>query len=89
MIFEWRHNGERERIVEQIHGGVAGDGFRTYSRKLQFPEDAGGLWTVDVLTPQEAVAETFAVSRRGFVKAVKRDAQHWHGSCLPVLEHRE
>jgi hypothetical protein len=53
VIFEWRHNGERERIVEEIHGGVAGDGFRTYSRKLVFPEDAGGLWTVDVLTPQK------------------------------------
>ena len=52
VIFEWRHNGESERIVEQIHGGVAGDGFRTYSRKLKFPEEASGSWTVDVLTPQ-------------------------------------
>jgi len=52
VVFEWRHNGERERIVEQIHGGVAGGGFRTYSRKQRFPEDVVGLWIVDVLTPQ-------------------------------------
>lgn len=53
VIFEWRHGGESERIVEQIHGGVAGLGFRTYSRKQRFPADARGLWTVDLLTPQQ------------------------------------
>jgi hypothetical protein len=53
VVFEWRHNDERERIVEQIHGGVAGLGFRTYSRKERFPQDSDGLWTVDVLTPQK------------------------------------
>ena len=53
VIFEWRHNDERERITEEIHGGVAGLGYRTYSRKQQFPDDSGGLWTVDVLTPQK------------------------------------
>ena len=52
VIFEWRHDGERERIVAEIHGGKA-DGFRTYTRKAAFPEHAAGLWTVDVLTPQE------------------------------------
>jgi hypothetical protein len=53
VIFEWRHNDDRERIVERIQGGVAGGGFRTYSRKVRFPQDAAGLWTVDVLSPQE------------------------------------
>jgi hypothetical protein len=53
VVFEWRHGGEGERIVEAIHGGVAGGGFRTYSRKQKFPEDAAGLWTVDVMTPQK------------------------------------
>jgi hypothetical protein len=53
VIFEWRHNGEREQIAEQIHGGVAGGGFRTFSRKQRFPEDAAGIWVVDVITPQK------------------------------------
>ena len=51
IVFEWRHNGERERIAVEIHGGKA-DGFRAYSRKQIFPVDSVGLWTVDVLTPQ-------------------------------------
>ncbi len=51
VVFEWRHNGERERIAVEIHGGRA-DGFRAYSRKQAFPADSAGLWTVDVLTPQ-------------------------------------
>jgi hypothetical protein len=41
--------GEADR--SGIRGGKA-DGC-TYSRKLVFPEHAAGLWTVDVLTPQE------------------------------------
>ncbi len=52
VIFEWRHADHLERIVEQIQGGRS-TGFRTYSRKQVFPEAATGLWTVDVLTPQE------------------------------------
>jgi hypothetical protein len=51
VIFRWQHNGESESIVEEIHGGNA-NGFRTFSRKRVFPQDAGGAWTVDVLTPQ-------------------------------------
>jgi hypothetical protein len=51
VVFEWRHNGERERIAVEIHGGKA-DGFRAYSRKQIFPAESVGLWTVDVLTPQ-------------------------------------
>jgi hypothetical protein len=56
VIFEWRHNGERERIEAEIQGGKA-DGFRTFSRKQIFPEDPIGPWTVDVLTPQEQLLE--------------------------------
>jgi len=52
VIFEWRHDGARERISAEIQGGKA-DGFRVYSRKRVFPADAVGLWTVDLLTPQE------------------------------------
>ncbi len=56
VVFEWRHNGEREQIPIEIHGGKA-DGFRAYSRKQVFPEDSVGLWTVDVLTPQAQLLE--------------------------------
>ena len=56
VVFEWRHNGERERIAVEIHGGRA-DGFRAYSRKQVFPMESGGLWTVDVLTPQAQLLE--------------------------------
>ena len=51
VIFEWRHNDERERIAVEIQGG-RGDGYRAYARKQVFPVDSVGLWTVDVLTPQ-------------------------------------
>jgi hypothetical protein len=51
VVFEWRHNDERERIPVEIQGGRA-DGFRAYSRKEAFPVDSLGIWTVDVLTPQ-------------------------------------
>jgi hypothetical protein len=56
VVFEWRHNGERERIPVEIQGGRA-DGFRAYSRKQVFPTDSAGLWTVDVLTPQAQLLE--------------------------------
>jgi hypothetical protein len=51
VVFQWRHNGESENIVAEIHGGNE-NGFRTFSRKRVFPQDATGPWTVDVLTPQ-------------------------------------
>jgi hypothetical protein len=51
VIFQWRHERESEDIVEEIHGGNEA-GFRTYSRKHVFPEDSGGAWIVDLLTPQ-------------------------------------
>ncbi|HEX6998816.1 MAG TPA: DUF5924 family protein [Gammaproteobacteria bacterium] len=56
VIFEWRHNGERERIVSAIRGGRA-EGYRTYTRKQAFPADPLGRWTVDVLTPQGQLLE--------------------------------
>jgi hypothetical protein len=56
VIFEWRHNGDRERIAAQIHGGRA-EGFRIYTRKQAFPADPTGRWTVDVLTPQQQLLE--------------------------------
>ena len=51
VIFEWHHNRESEEIPEKIHGGSA-TGWRAYSRKVVFPADALGSWTVDLVTPQ-------------------------------------
>jgi hypothetical protein len=51
VIFEWRHDGEIERIPTEIHGGND-RGWRTYSRKKIFPKDARGRWIVDIKTPQ-------------------------------------
>lgn len=51
LMFEWRHNGSVEKIGATIQGGSA-TGYRTWSRKMNFPADAQGAWTVDVKTPQ-------------------------------------
>ncbi len=48
----WRHEGRemgRVRLPTPVRGGRAA-GFRTFSRKVDFPADAQGRWTVDVLT---------------------------------------
>jgi len=47
----WRHRG---RVVETVSlapvlGGRR-EGYRTYSRKTSFPDDAEGRWSVDVVT---------------------------------------
>ena len=51
VVFEWRHRNELlDRIPATIKGGRA-EGFRTYSRKQNFPLDSLGPWTVDLRTP--------------------------------------
>ncbi len=48
----WRHEGRvvsTVKLATPVHGGRPG-GFRTYSRKTDFPPDARGRWTVDVMT---------------------------------------
>jgi hypothetical protein len=48
----WRHEGRVVSTVPlatPVQGGRPG-GFRTYSRKIDFPPDAHGRWTVDVVT---------------------------------------
>ncbi len=63
VIFEWRHRGVSEHIIEEIHGGSS-TGWRTYSRKQIFPTDPRGRWTVNILTPQRQLLKrlTFVVS---------------------------
>ncbi len=51
VVFEWRQHGESvDRIPALISGGRE-DGFRTYSRKENFPADPRGRWRVDLRTP--------------------------------------
>lgn len=52
VTFDWHREGQLvDRIPAQISGGREG-GFRTYSRKQNFPEDSRGNWRVDLRTPQ-------------------------------------
>lgn len=46
----WRHNGQEvERIALDIHGGRE-KGYRAWTHKQNFPEDATGKWQIQVLT---------------------------------------
>jgi hypothetical protein len=55
VVFEWRWKGVVvDRIPAQLSGGRE-EGFRTYSRKQNFPEDPRGAWTVDLKTPAQQV----------------------------------
>jgi len=52
VVFEWWHLGERlDRVPALIQGG-SNSGWRTFTRKQNFPADPRGRWRVDVLTPQ-------------------------------------
>lgn len=51
VVFDWHLDGELiDRIPAEISGGREA-GFRTYSRKQNFPQDARGGWRVDLRTP--------------------------------------
>lgn len=51
VTFEWFYKDELlDRIPATIKGGRA-EGFRTYSRKQNFPLDSVGPWTVNLRTP--------------------------------------
>ena len=47
----WRHRGRVIEVVSlaPVLGGRR-EGYRTYSRKTSFPDDAEGRWSVDVVT---------------------------------------
>ncbi|HEV8673149.1 MAG TPA: DUF5924 family protein [Methylomirabilota bacterium] len=52
ILHRWRHDGRvvtTVRLPTPVVGGRAA-GFRTYSRKADFPADARGRWSVDVVT---------------------------------------
>lgn len=52
VTFEWWHRGERtDSVPAEIRGGNE-SGWRTFTRKHNFPADPRGRWRVDVLTPQ-------------------------------------
>ncbi|MDB5972133.1 MAG: hypothetical protein JWQ90_4583 [Hydrocarboniphaga sp.] len=51
VVFQWVQNGQLlDRIPAEIHGGGK-TGWRTWSRKRNFPEDPRGDWSVDLETP--------------------------------------
>lgn len=50
IYHEWRHEGELiDRIPLIIHGGRSA-GYRAWTHKRHFPEDAVGQWRIDVMT---------------------------------------
>ena len=54
VLHRWRHEGRevgRVLLTTPVQGGRRA-GFRTYSRKRDFPADPTGRWTVDVLTAE-------------------------------------
>lgn len=52
VTFEWLHENELlDRIPAIIKGGRV-EGFRTYSRKQNFPLDSRGHWTVNLRAPE-------------------------------------
>jgi hypothetical protein len=51
ILHVWRHDGrpvDRVRLSPVLGGRR--EGFRTYSRKSEFPSDPAGRWSVDVMT---------------------------------------
>ncbi|MCC2656246.1 MAG: hypothetical protein K0Q76_1354 [Panacagrimonas sp.] len=52
VVFDWHREGALiDRIPAEISGGREA-GFRTYSRKQNFPAESRGHWRVDLRTPQ-------------------------------------
>jgi len=50
VMHVWRHNGDEiDRIALEIEGGREA-GYRAWSHKQNFPEDAQGAWRIDVMT---------------------------------------
>lgn len=50
LVFEWRHDGRLiERIPTEITGGREA-GYRTFTRKHNFPVDPVGRWTISLRT---------------------------------------
>jgi hypothetical protein len=57
VVFQWVQNGKKlDRIPAEIHGGGK-TGWRTWSRKRNFPEDPRGDWRVDLETPDGQLIE--------------------------------
>lgn len=81
--FKWQHGEYSETISAVINGGRE-DGYRTYSMKSNFPEPAGGTWTVDVLTAQGQLLRRleFVVSGQETVAPLEADTEISQNSTL-------
>lgn len=48
LYFDWHFEGERiDRIITSIHGGREA-GYRTYTRKQNFPAESAGRWRIEL-----------------------------------------
>lgn len=56
IIFNWKHEGYSEQIISEITGGRS-EGYRTFSYKENFIDNAEGKWTVDITTAQGQLLE--------------------------------
>jgi hypothetical protein len=62
VVFEWVHESQSlDRIAATVKGGD-GAGYRTYSRKQNFPANSQGRWRVNLRTPDGQL-----ISRMDFV----------------------
>jgi hypothetical protein len=51
VVFHWVQNGQLlDEVPAEIHG-TGRNGWRTWSRKRNFPADPRGDWWVDLKTP--------------------------------------
>lgn len=51
----WRRNGVIVNVIPLTVEGGRREGYRTFSRKHAFPENAAGRWTVDVMTAGQLI----------------------------------
>lgn len=60
----WRQNGVIINVIPLTVEGGRQQGYRTFSRKLAFPERPAGRWTVDVMTRGQLIGRVrFRVAR--------------------------
>lgn len=60
----WRQNGVIINVIPLTVEGGRQEGYRTFSRKHAFPENAAGRWTVDVMTRGQLIGRLrFRVAR--------------------------
>ncbi|TRX74534.1 DUF5924 family protein [Pseudomonas mangiferae] len=86
IYHEWLHNGERiDRIALDIHGGRK-EGYRAWTRKQNFPEDAEGRWQVKVLTEAGQMIGTLRFHVSGPHEAAANEAPDTPASTSSLVQ---